>query len=166
MSDPLSLLDMVMKLAEAEVAININARTALERVAVAVETTAKAEFGEYQGAIGPFPEWAELADSTQADRGRLGYPENEPLLRSGELRDSISHGVEELTATIGSTSDIMVYQEFGTPTIPPRPVLGPAAEANHDTILRELGGAVVQGLIGRDVIHHSLGYGAKLIGED
>ena len=160
----LSLIDMAVKVAEAEVAIHVEARKALERVAVKVENTAKAEFGEYQDAIGPFPEWTELADSTQAERGRLGFPENEPLLRTGELRDSISHEVHELTATIGSTSDIMVYQEFGTERIPPRPVLGPAAEANHETIVRELGGAVVKGLIEGAAIHRSLGYDAVLKG--
>jgi hypothetical protein len=153
-----SLLDMVTELAAAEVAIHVNARLALEFVAQAVEKTAKGEVGVYQDAIGPFSEWPELAQSTQDQREHLGYSANDPLLRDGTMRDSISHKVEELEAQIGSDSDILVWQEFGTATIPPRPVLGPAAEHNHDLIVKELGGAVVAGLIGGDIVHASLGY--------
>ena len=123
----LSLLGMVERLAVAEIAIHIGARKALERVAVKVEATAKDEFGVYQDAVGPFPAWAELAESTQEQRAQQGYTPNDPLLRRGDLRNSIGHEVEDLTAIIGSTSEIMEYQEFGTATIPPRPVLGPVA---------------------------------------
>ena len=52
----------------------------------------------------------------------------------------------------------MEYQEFGTATIPPRPVLGPAVVHNREVIMELLGGAVVNGMVGRDVIHPSLGY--------
>ena len=158
----LTLLGMVERLAAAEVAIHVGARKALERVAVKVERDAKAEFGVYQGAVGPFPAWAELAESTQQERARLGYAPNDPLLRDGTLRDSISHHVEELEAEIGSDSDIMEYQEFGTSKMPPRPVLGPALERNHEVIVKELGGAVVDGLIGGTPIHASLGYGTTV----
>lgn len=154
----LSLLGMVVKFAEAEVAIHMNATRALEIVARKVEATAKSEIGVYQDAIGPFGAWPELAESTQEERGRLGYTPNDPLLRTGELQRSISHNVKDLEATIGSDSDIMVYQEFGTSRIPPRPVIGPAAERNHEVIMKELGGAVVAGLIGSRSIHASLGY--------
>jgi hypothetical protein len=154
----LSLLGMAEKLIAAEVAIHVGARAALERVSAKVEKTAREEIGTYQDAIGPFPAWAELADSTKEDRVNQGYSENDPLLRSGELQNSMGHEVHDLVGTIGSTSDIMVYQEFGTANIPPRPVLGPAVLHNHDAIIKELGGAVVNGLIGRNVIHPSLGY--------
>ncbi len=154
----MTLLDAAIRMAAAEIAIRVNAHEALERVAVKVEATAKAEIGEYQDAIGPFQNWAELADSTKEDRVRKGYTENDPLLRSGELRNSIGHETSDLETVIGSTSDIMVYQEFGTSRIPPRPVMGPAAERNRDYILAELGGAVVAGLLGTGRIHPSLGY--------
>jgi HK97 gp10 family phage protein len=163
---PLSLLEMAGALAAAEVAIHANARAALETVAQRVEKTAKAEFGVYQDAVGPFPEWAELAESTKEDRVAKGYAENNPLLRDGTLRDSISHDVKDLTATIGSTSQIMEYQEFGTSRIPPRPVLGPAVIHNHDAIIGGLGGAVVRGLVGNQRIHASLGYDDTLSGND
>lgn len=161
---PLSLLDMVTELAAAEVAIHVNARRALERVAVKVEKTAKSEFGHYQPETGPFPAWAELAESTKDERARLGYSEDEPLLREGDLRDSIEHEVSELEAVIGTNSDIAEYHEFGTSKMPPRPFMGPALVRNHDAIIEELGGAVVRGLIGGNVIHNSLGYNATVEG--
>lgn len=145
----LSLLEAAFEMLEAEVRIRVLAHEALERVAVKVEKTAKDEIGIYQEAIGPFPAWPELADATKEDRLAKGFSENDPLLRTGELRDSIQHTTGELETQIGSDSDIMIYQELGTARIPPRPVLGPAAERNHDVIMAELGGAVVAGLIGQ-----------------
>ncbi len=104
----------------------------LKKCAVAVERTAKAEIGHYQDEAGYFPGWVELAEATKADRLRQGYSENDPLLRSGDLRDSISHEIAWLDASIGSTSDIIVYQELGPNNI--LPVLGPAAIRNRELI--------------------------------
>ena len=119
----------------------------LKKCAVAIEKTAKEEIGVYQGEVGPFAAWAELADSTKQDRVSKGFTENDPLLRTGELRDSISHEIDALTAVIGSASDIMVYQELGTDRIPPRAVLGPAAIRNKDLIIETLGRAAVEGML-------------------
>lgn len=158
MSVEMSLLDAALHFASREVAIHAAANAALERVATKIEKTAKSEFGVYQPAVGGFDEWPELAESTQQERERLGFTPNDPLLRTGDLRDSIGHRVGDFEAEIGSDNEIMVFQEFGTERIPPRPVLGPAAERNHDAILAELGGAVVAGILGGDLIHPSLGY--------
>lgn len=98
----------------------------LETVGREVEKNAKDKFGHYQEAFGKFDKWPELADSTQQDRLRKGYTPNDPLLRDGTLKESISHTVHGNTVTIGSDSPVMVYQELGTKNIPPRPVLGPA----------------------------------------
>lgn len=99
-----------------------------EQGAKIIQKDAQKKLGEYQDAAGPFNSWAELADSTKDDRVAKGFPENEPLLRTGELRDSIEverHGNE---AAVGSAMDIALYQECGTDRgIPPRPFLGPAA---------------------------------------
>lgn len=119
----------------------------LKKVAVAIEKTAKSEFGTYQGDEPPFPGWVELADSTKKDRVAKGFSENEPLKRTGALRDSVSHEVSGLEAVVGSDSEIMVHQELGTPTIPPRPVLGPAAIRNKRLIVNTLGQAAVDGLL-------------------
>lgn len=161
----LTLLEMAERMAAAAVATREAANAGLEQAAIIVEKAAKDKFGEYQEAVGPFPEWAELAESTQEERERLGFTPNDPLLRRGDLRDSFKHQTGDQQAVIGSTSPIMAYQEFGTDRIPPRPVVGPAALESHGKIKRILGSAVVSGIVGRDPIHPSLGYDARLAGE-
>lgn len=149
-------------LAVASVAIVQLEHKALEKCARLVEKTAKDEIGQYQPAVGPFPEWAPLADSTEYEKTRLGYPVDAPLLREGDLRDSIEHEVRGNEAVIGSKSDIAAYQEFGTATIPPRPFIGPAAFRNHEKIKRILGAAVMGGLAGGSAIHRALGYDSEI----
>ena len=143
-----------------EVGFHMQLAHGLEKVAQKVEKTAKDEIGEYQEAIGPFPDWEQLADSTKEDRVRKGFTENDPLLRSGALRDSIGHqtDVNSLEAVVGSTSDIAVYQELGTEKIPPRPFLGPAAEQNRNAIKKIVGGAAIRGLLGGGSIPAELEY--------
>lgn len=119
----------------------------LEKVAKAIEESAKSQFGTYQRRAGPFGAWPTLAESTQEDRARHGFSPDEPLLRTGELRESISHEVKGLNAVVGSTSDVMVYQELGTAKIPPRPVLGRAAVRRKKLIKKILGDAAVEGLL-------------------
>lgn len=145
-----SVTEFVLHLAAAEVAVHKAAQHALDRAAAVIEKDAKDQIGTYQQQVGPFNAWPELAESTQKERERLGFTPNDPLLRNGALRDSISRQVQGDEAAVGSTSDVMVYQELGTPSIPPRPVLGPAAFKNKDKIEQILGAAVV----------HALEYGA------
>lgn len=133
-------------------------REGLDKAAAAVEATAKSEIGVYQDAVAPFPAWADLADSTEREKERLGYPLDAPLLRKGDLRDSYGHQVSALEAAIGSPLMEAVWQEIGTPTIPPRAVLGPAAIRNSDVIKRILGKAVVTGLLGGASVPRGLGY--------
>lgn len=130
----------------------------MEKCAVIVEKSAKKEIGHYQPQVGPFQDWAELADSTKEDRVRQGYTENDPLLRSGELRGSIEHQSTLQEAVIGSTSPVMAYQEFGTAKIPPRPVIGPAAFKNKEKIQSIIGAAAISGMFSGKPIHESLGY--------
>lgn len=98
----------------------------LNAIGIEVEAKAKSKFGHYQNAVGPFEKWDELTEGTQEDRVRKEYTPNDPLLRDGTLRESISHSVHGKTVSIGSTNEIMPYHEFGTSRIPARPVLGPA----------------------------------------
>ena len=110
---------------------------ALDAGAKRIEKDARESIGTYQDAAGPFPEWAALADSTVKDRVRQGYAPDEPLLREGDLRDSITHQVEGASeAVIGSNDDVAVYQELGTVHIPPRPFLGLAAVHNEHRLVR------------------------------
>jgi len=138
---------MITHLAAMAAAETLALHHGLKKCAVAIEKTAKDEIGHYQGEVSPFAGWVELADVTKMDRVAHGYTENDPLLRSGKLRDSIGHQVESFEAVIGSTSDIMVYQELGTERIPPRAVLGPAALRNRELILKTLGHAAADGLL-------------------
>jgi phage gpG-like protein len=110
-----------------------------------IEETAKEEIGVYQPAYGPFDAWAPLAESTKADRVRRGYSEDEPLLRSGELRDSIQSEVMGLAAIVGTKSDIGLWQEVGTEHIPPRPFIGPVYLRKIDSLTELIGRAISRG---------------------
>lgn len=161
-----SLGEMAMELALRVPMIAIELHAGLDVIARKIEKDAKAEIGTYQDAVGPFPGWSELADATKDDRIRQGYSENDPLLRSGQRMDDITHAVEGLEAAIGTpqsalTAQIAVYEEFGTTKEPARPVLGPAAFKNKTTIQKLVGAAAVAGLIGHDRIHEALGYDFK-----
>jgi HK97 gp10 family phage protein len=107
--------------------------------------------GEARRVIGTYDlGWPQLKESTQADRERKGYPPNEPLLRSGELRDSIEYTIKEpgRLAEVGSNSDIAVYQELGTSTIPARSFLAGAAHAMGPAVahvVRDVVGAAIAG---------------------
>lgn len=70
--------------------------------------------------------WPPLASSTIEDKERRGYPVPYPLLRTGELRDSIVDAVDGLTLAVGSDEKNALYQETGTIKMPPRPFLMPA----------------------------------------
>lgn len=99
----------------------------LDRAAEDVQKTAQGMIGEYQGAVGSFAAWEQLADSTQAERARLGYSENDPGFRSGEMQRSILRTVSGEEMAVGSNDQHLVWFDLGTPNQPPRPVLGPAA---------------------------------------
>lgn len=153
-----SLGELAFHLAKVATAEYIEMHEGLERCAKAIEKTAKAELGHYQDAVGPFQDWAELAESTKADRVRHGFTENDPGKRSGQMQSSITHEVDGLEAVIGSADQNLVYFEFGTSKQPPRPVLGPAVIHNKEKIIRIIGKAAVSGLVGGSKVHASLGY--------
>ena len=157
-----SLAKFAEHLAIMSVAVVAAEHKALKRCAKLVEATAKSEIGTYQDAVGPFPAWPALAESTEDQKEKSGYPLNSPLLRTGEMRDSIEHEVSGNEAVIGSKSDIAAYQEFGTDKIPPRPFIGPAAFRNKEKIRRIIGEATVEGLTVGAVIHPSLGYDMEI----
>ncbi len=79
------------------------------------------------------PEWPPLAESTIEDKRRQGYKVPAPLLREGDLRDSIQwsaphhEGVGTVCGYVGSNDPVAEYQELGTSRIPPRSFLMTAA---------------------------------------
>lgn len=148
MKDTLGLVEFAARLEKLAVTGIAPMLLALDAAAAIIEHEAKAEIGHYQRKnTGRFEPWAELADSTKAERVRLGFSENEPLLRTGDLRDSISREVHGLEAVVGSTSMIMVYQELGTDTIPPRAVLGLAAMRKSKQVAALIGAGVMTGFV-------------------
>ncbi|WP_059284911.1 hypothetical protein [Aquitalea magnusonii] len=78
------------------------------------------------------------------------------------MANEITHEVNGLEAVIGARDTeagrILVYHEFGTSKMPPRPVLGPAAFRNKDFVLKLIGRAALSGLLGGEQIHPALGY--------
>jgi hypothetical protein len=112
----------------------------LERIGAKVTTAAKDKIGEYQAQAGPFAAWSPLTESTKADRLRAGYSEDNPELRSGELRDSIEYVVAPPEVIIGSPLDIALWQEMGTVKMPARSFLGGAAFEQAPILVSEAGG--------------------------
>lgn len=99
-----------------------------------IQSDAQSRIGSYQDGIGGFPAWANLADATVADRISKGFTPDDPLLRTGTLRDSIEVKAEGNEAIVGTPDEVALYQECGTSSIPPRPFLGPAGFASQHQI--------------------------------
>lgn len=130
----------------------------LKAACVEVEKTAKGEIGTYQASIGPFPAWAPLADSTEDEKARMGYPAESPLMATGEMQESYRNEVEGLDGVVGTSDPKAIYHELGTTKMPPRPVLGPAVLHNRGRIERLIGEAAVVGILGGEVTSATMGY--------
>ena len=146
-----NLLDFARVVTQIGVRMPMAEAAALEQACQIVEDEAKRVIGTYDYG------WTELADATKEDRKAKGYPENEPLLRSGDLRDSISHEVvkSEHAGYVGSPLKIALYQEMGTATIPARSFLGGAAMHKEHEI-HALTGRIVKELIVGTLMGRSL----------
>lgn len=124
---------------------------AMKAGAEAVATDAKSRIGHYQDG------WKRLAPSTVAEKTRLGFAGvplqggdggDNPLLRTGALRESIETEATAHMLVVGSASDILKYQEWGTRTLPPRPVLLPALHHTMPAVTALIGKAVTRTLEG------------------
>jgi hypothetical protein len=142
-----SLLEFVAFLPVLKLEIEHANHHSLEQGAKLVEKQAK----DYIGTYDVTPRWAELADSTKKDRVRKGFSANEPLLRTGELRDSISHTVTAHMAEIGSNNKKAVIHENGSSRAPPRPFLQPALDVQMPHILHLIGLNAQAALSGKKV---------------
>lgn len=103
----------------------VRCKSDLELDVLAIGELTKTMAAEYIGH--EMPEWPPLADSTVEEKIRLGYTgqvsDTDPLLRTGDMRDSI--GVEQagLVVAVGSPEKVAFWQEMGTTKMPPRPFL-------------------------------------------
>jgi hypothetical protein len=133
--------------------------TSMEAGALIVEATARAEFGHYQREdMGELTPWAELKDATKQEHLQAivdgeaadDAGENTPLLVKGGLREGIRSESGPKEFVVGSESEIMVWQEEGTPEgIPPRPVLATAMYRNTEVVVNLVGQAVEDTLTGK-----------------
>lgn len=94
-----------------------------------LEKEAKDKIGHLHDAAGTFAAWEPLAESTKKDKERNDYVFNHeynPLYRTGEAKESISHSYvpEMRKILLGSPSQILAWQEEGTRYIPPRSSIG------------------------------------------
>lgn len=150
-----SMAEFAARLLEIAAEQELLVKHAVVRCAEIVEHEAKAEIGTYQEQAGPFIAWPELAEATKSDRLRQGFTEDDPLLRTGEMRDSLGTAIstDGLEAQIGSNDDKAVWQELGTDRIPPRSFLGGAMIRKLPEIEKTLGETVYAALTGETVVN-------------
>jgi hypothetical protein len=121
--------------------LNLTMEAACEKACKMVEKEAKRVIGGYDYG------WTPLAEATKEDRAAHGFPADEPLLRTGEMRDSIEHNVgregSQVVGLVGTNHPIAKYQELGTSHIPPRSFLGEAAMHKEGAIHRMMGKAII-----------------------
>lgn len=137
----------------------------LDEAGKVVEEAAKSYIGHPQSAVGPYPAWAPLSEATEygfwhpvamfhvpGKVSDLGYPPNTPLLREGDLRESIKHRVVGHSVHVGSDDPVALWQELGTPgalyPIPPRSFLGRAMFADGHKAAAAVVAGVFEPLIG------------------
>ena len=143
-----SLADLARQFQRVNVALSKEIDRSLEEIGKYVTTVAQAKIGDQQPSVSSpqgegFPLWEPLKDETEAEKVALGYAAGEPLLREGDMRDSIGFEVsgtyEAEAVTVGATDKKAEFHEFGTASIPPRPFLGAAMaqtmNENIDTLM-------------------------------
>ena len=91
----------------------------------------------------PQPDWPPLQPETIERKARG----DTPLLETGKMKQSIEMAApfregNTVWGSVGSNSDIAVYQELGTSRIPPRPFISLAA-AGQEKAVYELTGRIV-----------------------
>ncbi|WP_439398718.1 phage virion morphogenesis protein [Bradyrhizobium sp. PMVTL-01] len=146
MTKELSLLAAAEMFATLKLEIEHKNHQLLEKSAKVVEKQAKDYIGTYDAHYPTI--WLPLAESTKRDRVNKGFSADEPLLRTGALRDSIKHEADHHEAHIGTDSQIGVWHELGTSRFVPRPYLEPALKEKTPEILEILGKGTVGKLSG------------------
>jgi hypothetical protein len=101
-----------------------------------LEHAAKEFLDHAKNAIGTYEYgWTPLKEKT-VQRKSTG---DSPLLETGEMRDSGYYEVKGGHAIIGFHDHKLVYHEFGTRNIPPRPVIGGTIQHHGKEIATGMG---------------------------
>jgi hypothetical protein len=145
-----SFAGLAARLAMAEADVKMATEAGLEKTCQLIEDRAKEVIGTY------IFNWPQLAQSTQEQRVALGFSANEPLLRTGKLRDSIGHLVEGDVGYVGTNDPVAKYHEYGTTRIPPRPFLAGALAATEGEIPKIFGSLVSAAMRGGGREYHEL----------
>jgi phage gpG-like protein len=136
-----SLAGFAAHMAKIAAGIALVEQKVLEDAAKIVETEAKRVIGTYDYG------WTPLKPSTVARKARG----DTPLLETGKMRESIEHSVGIREAVVGSNDDRAVFQELGTPTIPPRSFLAGAAIHKESEVHHVIGREMVSYIAGTKV---------------
>lgn len=117
-----------------------------------IRDDARNRIGSYQGAVEDLPAWEPLSEATKADRVAKGFTEDDPLLRSGKLRDSIEVRPVPEGAAIGvfdpEMTTIAGAMEYGYAnvragrSVPPRSFLRAAAATKGEEASVEIAARV------------------------
>lgn len=170
MTKQFSLLQFIAEIPAIERDVHAAGPMIVKKACQIVQARAKRTIGTNQ------EEWAPLAASTITDKARHGFKTPAPLLRTGEMRDSIEYMVHGNEGCVGSNNPEAKWHELGTARMPPRPFLRPAAIVSEDRIRRMATAAVVAALSGhgrhahdvREMLHllHKAGHALRELGED
>ncbi len=146
----MELREFARIMGEAAIAFEEGFPEVMDEAARVVQDEAKAMIGHYQRGIEPFDDWKPLAESTVEEKSRLGFsPPDNPLERTGLLRESIERAAGPMEAVVGSNDEVAVFQELGTKFMPPRSFLGAAAVKKQSEVVEIIWGASKMILLGR-----------------
>jgi len=120
-------------------ALDAGDKAALQQAAEVVRDEAKSAIGTYKYG------WQPLDPATVARKGA-----DTPLLQTGAYRESFEARVlNDAEAVVGSSDHKAAWLEYGTPKMPPRPVLPGALNASRAKVHRILEGSFVRRLLGK-----------------
>src|ERR1700730_3668817 len=111
----MNLAGLAAKLALAEADVRLAREVICEKACQTLVDEAKRVIGTYD----EIPPWPPLAESTKAERERLGFA------------ITYNMDVDGREAYVGSDNPKAVWHEWGTGRIPPRPFLGAALAAKE-----------------------------------
>jgi hypothetical protein len=170
MTKVFSILEFLAEIPAIEHDLHASGPMIVEQACKIVQKKAKAAIGKEHEMEAP------LAESSIADKQQKGFPTPKPLLRTGELRDSIQYTVHGPEGAVGSDLDRAVWLEIGTSRMPPRSFLVSSAISSEDKIRRMATATTIAALSGfghgaRDVremlrLLHQAGHALYELGED